>query len=262
MGSVREIDASQICAKYILCQFKETPHIIPVEKTEHTYSNQPKPFQKSRLKEKRGTARPNTCYSEEVKVYVKSQAHSKERKHSQGEKERRRKGKAKHTGMRGFGPHFAQTGCVALCRINAYSSSYLHQLPGQMQPLEITGITQGILKTLSRLRYKVVKMRMDWSITKRSVEMMPLLTLESVHQKDVFRDLPGGTVDKNPPVNAGISLVQEIPHTMEQLSLCTPATVYPTEACVLQLLKSKHLEPVLHDRRSHHNEKPVHHNFD
>ena len=50
-------------------------------------------------------------------------------------------------------------------------------------------------------------------------------------------------------------------HIVEQLSLCTPATVYLTEACVLQLLKSKHLEPVLHDRRSHHNEKPVHHNF-
>ena len=49
----REIDVSQICAKYILCQFKETSHIIlPVEKMEHTYSNQPKPLQKSRLKEK------------------------------------------------------------------------------------------------------------------------------------------------------------------------------------------------------------------
>ena len=61
-------------------------------------------------------------------------------------------------------------------------------------------------------------------------------------------------MDKNPPVNAGISPVQEIPHAMEQLSLCTPA-------CMLQLLKSKHLDPMLHNRRSHHNEKPVHRNY-
>ena len=44
---------------------------------------------------------------------------------------------------------------------------------------------------------------------------------------------------------------------MEQLSLCTPAT----EAYMLQLLKSKHPEPVLHNRRSHHNEEPVHHGY-
>ena len=31
-------------------------------------------------------------------------------------------------------------------------------------------------------------------------------------------------------------------------------------ACVLQLLKPVHLEPMLHNKRSHHNEKPAHHN--
>ena len=31
-------------------------------------------------------------------------------------------------------------------------------------------------------------------------------------------------------------------------------------ARVLQLLKPARLEPVLHNTRSHHNEKPVHHN--
>lgn len=50
--------------------------------------------------------------------------------------------------MRDFGPHFVRTGCVALCKINAYSASCLYQIPGQMQPLEITGITQGILNVL------------------------------------------------------------------------------------------------------------------
>lgn len=97
------------------------------------------------------TSRANlnaSCYNTEENNSFHLTPHFRERKHSQGEREQRRKGKGKHTGMRGFGPHFAQTGCVALCRINAYSSSYLHQLPGQMQPLEITGITQGILTVL------------------------------------------------------------------------------------------------------------------
>ena len=31
-------------------------------------------------------------------------------------------------------------------------------------------------------------------------------------------------------------------------------------ACVPQLLKPTHLEPVLHHKRRHHNEKPAHHN--
>ena len=33
-----------------------------------------------------------------------------------------------------------------------------------------------------------------------------------------------------------------------------------SRACELQLLKPGHLEPVLHNKRSHHNEKPVHRN--
>ena len=41
-------------------------------------------------------------------------------------------------------------------------------------------------------------------------------------------------------------------------------TLEPTShvywTCVPQLLKPPHLEPVLHNRRSHHNEKPVHRN--
>ncbi|KAI4537779.1 hypothetical protein MG293_012642 [Ovis ammon polii] len=110
-----------------------------------------------------GFAALTSYEEEEVKVYVKSQAHSKVRlaksyqyrfsnifglKENIHKEKRNEEEKGKQNrGMRGFGPHFAQTGCVALCRINAYSSSYLHQLPGQMQPLEITGITQGILKS-------------------------------------------------------------------------------------------------------------------
>ena len=85
------------------------------------------------------TSRANlnaSCYNTEENNNFHLTPHFRERKYSQGEKEQRRKGKGKHTGMRGFGPHFAQTGCV------------LHQIPGQMQPLEITGITQGILTVL------------------------------------------------------------------------------------------------------------------
>ena len=47
----------------------------------------------------------------------------------------------------------------------------------------------------------------------------------------------------------------KIPHAAEQLSQCTPVT----EPVHCQLLKPEHLEPVLHNKRSHRNEKPVHH---
>ncbi|KAJ8794518.1 hypothetical protein J1605_018971 [Eschrichtius robustus] len=53
---------------------------------------------------------------------------------------------------------------------------------------------------------------------------------------------------------------------MEQLNLCATTTepvlksprATTTEAHVPQLLKPTRLEPVLRNKRSHHNEKPVH----
>ena len=57
---------------------------------------------------------------------------------------------------------------------------------------------------------------------------------------------------------------RKIPHTMEQLSLCTTTNVCTLEptghnyrACVPQLLKPGCLKPVL--QRSHLSEKPMHH---
>ena len=67
----------------------------------------------------------------------------------------------------------------------------------------------------------------------------------------------------------------KIPHAAEQLSPCTTTTetalwkprattteprATTTEARVLRLLKPECLEPVLHNKRSHRNEKPPHHN--
>ncbi|KAJ8777852.1 hypothetical protein J1605_014109 [Eschrichtius robustus] len=48
----------------------------------------------------------------------------------------------------------------------------------------------------------------------------------------------------------------KIPHATEQLSLCATTT----EARVPQLLKLTRLEPVLHNKRIHRNEKPTHRN--
>ena len=73
------------------------------------------------------------------------------------------------------------------------------------------------------------------------------------------RDFPGGAVVKNPPANAGDmvrSLVWEDP-------TCRGATKPMSHnywAHVPQLLKSARLEPVLCNKRSHHNEKNTHHN--
>ena len=71
----------------------------------------------------------------------------------------------------------------------------------------------------------------------------------SNYKKMLFEDLPGGTVGKNPPANAGdMSLIPGRFHMLQA-----------TKAHVPQLLKPLHLEPVLCNKRSHCDEKPVHH---
>ena len=78
------------------------------------------------------------------------------------------------------------------------------------------------------------------------------------------KDFPGGTVVKNPPANAGdmgsISSSgrshmprSNKPHVPQLLSL-------RSRARMPQLLKPEHLEPALHNKRSHCNEKPTHSN--
>ena len=74
----------------------------------------------------------------------------------------------------------------------------------------------------------------------------------------------GGSVVKNPPANAGDTVLipgQGRSHMAwsnegwapQLLSLCSGA-LKP------QLLKSEHLRVRFHNRRSHHNEEPAHHN--
>ena len=85
----------------------------------------------------------------------------------------------------------------------------------------------------------------------------------------MHRDFPGGAVVKNPPANAGDmvrALVREDPtcrgatkpmHHNYWACALEPAS-HNYWAHVPQLLKPAHLEPVLHNKRSHRNEKPVH----
>ena len=63
---------------------------------------------------------------------------------------------------------------------------------------------------------------------------------------------PGGPVIKNPSVNAGDA--GSIP------GLGSFHVSWGHSACVPQLLKPVHLEPMLCNKRSHHNEKPAHGN--
>ena len=84
-----------------------------------------------------------------------------------------------------------------------------------------------------------------------------------------------GSVVKNSPDNAGDTgsipdlgerehVSEKIPHALEQLSPCATTTesvepkIHNYSAHALQLLKSEHLEPVLRDKRSCHNEKSMH----
>ena len=68
-------------------------------------------------------------------------------------------------------------------------------------------------------------------------------------------DFPGATVDEGPPASAedmGWIWPGKIPHASEQLS---PGAA--TTDCALQLLKHESLESVLHNKRSHCNDKPA-----
>ena len=78
---------------------------------------------------------------------------------------------------------------------------------------------------------------------------------------------PGGSVVKNPPTNVGD--MGSIPglgrphmlqgnkaHAPQLLSLCSRAHK-PKLVHIPQLLKPAHLEPALHIKRSHSNEKPM-----
>ena len=73
-----------------------------------------------------------------------------------------------------------------------------------------------------------------------------------------FGDFPGRAVD-NPPAIAGGT--DSIP-VREDPTCCgaTKPVCHNYWAHVPQLLKPTHLEPVLLNKRSHRNEKPVHHN--
>ena len=83
-------------------------------------------------------------------------------------------------------------------------------------------------------------------------------------KKAQFWGFPGGAVIENLPASSGDTGSSPGPgrshmprgnwaHAPQLLSLCS-------RAHEPQLLKPLHLEPVPHNKRSHHNEKSVHHN--
>ena len=80
--------------------------------------------------------------------------------------------------------------------------------------------------------------------------------------KDIrsYRGFPGGSMDKNPPANAGghkfSAWSRKILHAVEQLSPC--ATTAEPECCNYR--NPSALEPALCNKRSHCNEKATHHN--
>ena len=94
---------------------------------------------------------------------------------------------------------------------------------------------------------------------------------KTFNKMEISRDFPGGTVVKNPPANAGdmgSSLIQEDPtccgatkpvHHNYWACALEPAS-HNYWACMPQLLKPAHLEPMLRNKRSHHNENSAHHN--
>ena len=76
----------------------------------------------------------------------------------------------------------------------------------------------------------------------------------------LIENAPGGAADGNPPASEwdmGFDPWSwKIPHAMEQLN---PQVTTTEQLHMQQLLKPVHPEPVLHSKRSHRHEKPVHH---
>ena len=83
--------------------------------------------------------------------------------------------------------------------------------------------------------------------------MLSLITLQTystLGSRIIKWGFPGGAVVKNLPANAGDTGSSPGPgrsHMPRSNSAHAP-----------QLLKPKRLEPMLHDKRSHHSEKPAH----
>ena len=76
------------------------------------------------------------------------------------------------------------------------------------------------------------------------------------------KGFPDGPEVKNPPANAGdmgLILVQEYATCWGATKACVPQLVSPhSRACKPQLLRPACLEPMLHNKRSDHNERSMH----
>ena len=90
----------------------------------------------------------------------------------------------------------------------------------------------------------------------RRLAPMPWAFFETDSLKSLVGDFPGGTVDKNPPANAGHT--SSIPGRGGSCLRAIKSVCYKYWAHVLQLRKPPRLEPVLQNKRCHHHEKPAH----
>ena len=77
--------------------------------------------------------------------------------------------------------------------------------------------------------------------------------------KNDFKGFRGGAVVKNPPANAGDMGSSPGPGRSHML-WSNYARAPQLLSLRATLMKPVHLEPVLHNKRSHHNEKPTQHN--
>ena len=78
-----------------------------------------------------------------------------------------------------------------------------------------------------------------------------------MNKYQINQGFSGDSVVKNPPANAGDEFdpwSRKIPHAMKQLNPGVPTT----EPSSCNYWSPRGLEPVLHNKRSHRKEKPVH----
>ena len=77
-------------------------------------------------------------------------------------------------------------------------------------------------------------------------------------------NFPGGAMDKESTCQCRGHRFnpwpREIPHAVEQLNPCTTTAALETQSPGASTTEAPRLEPGTHNKRRHHNEKPLHHN--
>ena len=85
--------------------------------------------------------------------------------------------------------------------------------------------------------------------TAQGIQPQLVITVNGKYPLKIVQRFLGGTVNENPPANAGDMDLMDGPGRLHLL---------PGNSLYITTTEPEHLEPVLHNKRSQHSEKPTH----